>query len=138
MSSLDYEGLILIRLCNMGVVNSKTWSQCYLTIKYGILRIYDDKETSIRNPNHTIMQMVLDEKRRPSHWKMKNYSKSSDKVINFYSFYILKDNDFMNVLMYKRKVKFGSTTLEETDKLIRCIEANTKNKASERVKQNVL
>jgi hypothetical protein len=122
----------------MGVVNSKTWSQCYLTIKYGILRIYDDKETSIRNPDHTIMQMVLDEKRRPSHWKMKNYSKSSDKVINFYSFYILKDNDFMNVFMYKRKVKFGSTTLEETDKLIRCIEANTKNKASERVKQNVL
>jgi len=138
MSSLDYEGPILIRLCNMGVVSSKTWSQCYLTIQYGILRIYDTKESSIRNPSHTIMQMVLDETRRPSHWKLKNYSQSSDKVINFYSFYILKDNDFMNRFMYKRKVKFGSISMEETDNLLRCIEANTKNKASERVKKNVL
>ena len=122
----------------MGVVSSKTWSQCYLTIEYGILRIYDDKETSIRNPSHTIMQMVLDETRRPSHWKRKNYSNNASKEIYFYSFYILKENDFMNRFMYKRKVKFGSTDLEETDKLIRCIEANTKNKAAERVKKNVL
>ena len=96
------------------MVNSKNWFPCYITIEYGVLRVYDDEETIHRNPSNTIMQMVLDNSRRPSNWKRKNYSKVNDKVINFYTFYILKDNAFMDRFMYKRKVKFGSLDMVNT------------------------
>jgi len=126
---LFYKGPILAKFCSMGSVSSNKWFSCYVTIYDGILRLYDDEETVIRNPNNTVLQMVLDNKRHASSWKLKNYSRVSDKVINFYTFYILKDTAPIGWFSLKRKLKLGSLDLNTTEHLIRCIEFNTQNKA---------
>lgn len=130
-----YKGRVVAKFCNMGIVSSDKWFPCYLTIYDGILRLYDDEETVTRNPSNTVLQMVLDNKRRPSNWKIKDYSKVDNKVINFYTFYILKDNLFSKAFMYKRKLKFGTLDMDECEKLIRCIEFNTQNKATDVMKK---
>lgn len=56
------------------------------------------------------------------------------KTVNLYTFYILKDNTLLSSFMYKRKVKLGCTDLDLAEKLIRCIEFNTENKATETLK----
>jgi hypothetical protein len=126
-----YKGPMLAKFCSMGFVSSSKWFPCYITIYDSILRLYDDEETATRNPSNSVLQIVLDDKRRPSTWKLKNYSKVSGKIINFYTFYILKDSAALGLLSFKRKLKLGSLDLDVIDQLIRCIELNTQNKSTD-------
>lgn len=126
-----YKGPLLAKFCSMGSVSSSKWFPCYLTIYDGILRLYDDEETATRNPSNSVLQMVLDSKLRPSTWKLKNYSIVSHKVINFYTFYILKDSAALGWFSFKRKLKLGSLDMDTIDQLIRCIEFNTQNKSTD-------
>jgi hypothetical protein len=126
-----YKGSMLAKFCSMGSVSSSKWFPCYITIYDSLLRLYDDEETATRNPSNSVLQIVLDSKRRPSTWKLKNYSKVSGKVINFYTFYILKDSAALGLFSFKRKLKLGSLDLDVIDQLIRCIELNTQNKSTD-------
>ena len=92
--------------------------------------VYDAEETVTRNPSNTVLQMVLDNKRRPPNWKCKDYSKTADKVVNFYAFYMLKDSATVGLFSFKRKLKLGSLDLNTIEQLIRCIELNTQNNAA--------
>ena len=111
---LFYKGPILAKFCSMGAVSSSKWFPCYITIYDGILRLYDDVETVTRNPSNTVLQMVLDNKRRPSNWKCKDYSKTADKVVNFYTFYMLKDSANVGLFSFE----LGSLDLYEIEQLI--------------------
>lgn len=121
------EGNCVAKFCSLGLVASRKWFSSYITIVDGVLRLYDDKNTCTENPQNFVMEIPLDHKHRTSVWKRKNYSKNPYKVIDFYCFYIKKDTDGFYP---KRELKIGCMDIDTAEKLIRCIEFNTKNQSS--------
>ena len=118
---------IVAKFCSMGIVTSAKWFPCYITIYDGILRLYDEENTVRYNPSNTVLQIPLDEKHRSSPWKRKDYSQSAGKTVDFYCFYIQKDNEIVPPLGPVRELKIGCTDFHLLEKLMRCIEFNTKN-----------
>jgi hypothetical protein len=116
-------GQCMVKFCNYGFVTSRKWTQVYLTLLDGIVRIYDSEDSCTANPQSYVMQIVMGRHHEASEYKTKNYSKDPTKVIDFYCFYIQVDN---GVLAATRQLKVASADPGFIERLVKCIDLHTR------------
>ena len=107
-------GNVFTKFCTFGVVTSKTWSDTYLIIQDGHIRLYDSEETYRFNPANYVLEVCLDSKHQASETKSKDYSQDSFKqaIINY--MYLQVDN---GIWAPYRVLKIGAADTSTLDKL---------------------
>jgi hypothetical protein len=115
---------VLAKFCSLGMVTSSKWFPCYITIQDGILRLYDEQNTVAYNPLNTVLEIPLEHTIHSSAWNRKDYSKSKGSPAVFSAFYITQDSLFGQ---QQRLLKIGSPDFSKIERIIRCVEHNTRN-----------
>jgi hypothetical protein len=117
---------VVAKFCSMGFVSSAKWFSAYLIIYDGILKLYDHEDTVKYSPENTVLEIPLDNTRRPSAWKRKNYAQNDGAPTDFYSFYIMVEHEWLGRI---RELKIGTHDLRTLETIMRCVEFNTRNNA---------
>ena len=109
---------VVSKFCSFGMVASKSWSDTYLTIIDGIVRLYDSEETCRVDPRKFVMEIPLGRSHRASAIQKKNYSKDKMQVIDFYCFYLEVDNGIFSAT---KMIKLGSLSEATAQSIVNCI-----------------
>ena len=109
---------VVSKFCSFGMVASKSWSDTYLTIIDGIVRLYDSEETCRVDPRKFVMEIPLGKAHRASAIQKKNYSKDKMQVIDFYCFYLEVDNGIFSAT---KMIKLGSLSEATAQSIVNCI-----------------
>ena len=117
---------IVAKFCSFGIVSSAKWFSGYIVIFDGVLKLYDHEDTVKYSPASTILEIPLNQTRRPSAWKRKKYSQNNGVPTDFYSFYIMQNSEWLGTI---RELKIGTHDLPTMEKILRCVEFNTRHEA---------
>lgn len=120
----DLRAKVVAKFCSMGFVSSAKWFSGYIVIQNGYLKLYDHEDTEKYSAKTTVLEIPLDRQHRCSAWKRKNYKQGAGVPMDFFSFYIMVDNEWLGTI---RELKIGSHDFHVVEDIMRCIEANTKN-----------
>lgn len=120
----DLRSKIVAKFCTMGLVTSAKWFSGYIVIQDGLLKLYDHEDTEKYSPKSTVLEIPLDRKHRCSPWKRKNYKQGAGVPTDFFSFYIMVDDEWLGQI---RELKIGSHDFHVVENIMRCIELNTRN-----------
>jgi hypothetical protein len=96
---------VVTKFCNFGIVSSKSWSDTFVTVNGGVVRLYDSSESFMRDSHSHVLEIKLTKNHRASGISKKNYSKDIMKVIDFYCFYVEIDN---GIFAPTKLLKIGS------------------------------
>lgn len=105
---------VVSKFCSFGMVASKSWSDTYLTIIDGVVRLYDSEQTCRVDPRKFVMEIPLGRGHRASTIIKKNYSKDKMQVIDFYCFYLEVDNGIPLSYPYLRILTLTNQFLSNT------------------------
>jgi hypothetical protein len=125
-SSVDQSEIkapVVIKFCTMGVVTSPTWQPGHLVVERGYLRIYDSEKGYETHPHEFLFEAPMTKEFNSSAWKRREYAEVSTEKKDFFAFYIETDG-FMGKT---RLIKIGCDDMDLMERIIRCIEYNTKN-----------
>ena len=109
---------VVSKFCSFGMVSSKSWSDTYLTIIEGVVRLYDSEDTCRVDPRKFVMEIPLGKSHRASVISKKNYSKDKMHVIDFFCFYIEVDN---GIFATSKILKLGSLNEATSKSIADCI-----------------
>jgi hypothetical protein len=121
--SVNMTARVATKECSMGVVTGQNWKNVFLVIENGKLRTYLTDFAYEKTPEEFLFEAPLDKDFKASPWKKKEYSEVSNDKRDFYCFYLQQAGMFGNTKL----LKIGLDDMETVEKLLRCIEANTKN-----------
>ena len=121
--SSDVRSPVVTKFCAFGMVASKTWDSTFITIIGNQLKLYDCEESSVRDPNSFVMQIILTPQHSTTEMHKKNYSLDKSKVIDFYCFTIEVDN---GIFAPTKVLKIGSLHEHVTKLLIDAIADRTR------------
>lgn len=109
------------RECTMGfALSTDDWKPRFLVINDGRIRIYLSDHDAENHPDKFLFDAPLDNTFEASNWKRADYHLSASHTIDLYCFYLKQAGMMGMTAMFK----IGVEDMEETDKLLRCIQAN--------------
>ena len=100
---------VFTKFCTLGTVSSRKWSDTFVCIQDGFLRLYDSEETYRTNPANYVLEIFLDSKHQTSEIKSKDYSKNSFNQAIIHYTYLQIDN---GIWAEYRLLKIGSTDID--------------------------
>lgn len=115
---------ILGKFCNLGVVTSLNWSKLFLVIEKQMFKVYLSEHDYKHRPEEVLFEVPLDKDFRASPWKRKEYEEVTGHKQDLYCFYIDQDG----ILGETKLFKIGTPDIELSEKIMRCVEANTRNR----------
>lgn len=115
---------VVAKFCSLGLVSSAKWFSGYIVIQNGTLKLYDHEDTVQYSPKSTVLEIPLDRMHRCSAWKRKKYKQGAGVPTDFFSFYIMKDHEWLGQI---RELKIGSHDFHVLEDIMRCVEYNTRN-----------
>ena len=114
---------IAVKECSMGIVTSQHWTKGFMVIKDYMFRFYLSEHSAETTPDEPLFEAPLDKDFKASPWKRKEYSEVSNQTKDFYCFYLTK----AGMISSTKLLKIGLEDIELVEKIMRCIENNTKN-----------
>jgi hypothetical protein len=122
--SVELTADIMGKFCNLGRVTSFHWSKVYVVIEHRTCKIYLNEDDSRHRPDETLFEAPLDSNFRASPWKRKQYELMPGDKADFYCFYVEHDG----IIGQRKLFKIGTPDIELAEKIMRCIEVNTRNR----------
>jgi len=115
-------GRVFTKFCTFGVVTSKKWTDTFIVIQDGFVRLYDSEETYRTNPANYVLEIFIESKHQASETKSKDYSKNNynQAVINY--IYLQVDN---GIWAPYKLLKIGASDIATLDRIRKCIKAST-------------
>ena len=114
---------VFTKFCTMGFVSSQKWSDTYMVIQDGYVRLYDSESTYRSNPTNYVMEIFLDRKMETSKVTTKDYSKDPSKRVELHCFYIEINNGMWAA---KRLIKIASSDMSTVQDFVKCIKYATR------------
>jgi hypothetical protein len=112
------------KFCNLGVVTDLNWSKVYLVIENRMFKIYLSEHDYKHRPDEVMFETPLDGDFRASPWKRKEYEEVSGHKTDFFCFYVEQDG----LISPTKLFKIGTGDMELAERIMRCIELNTRNR----------
>lgn len=120
----DMTANILGKFCNLGVVTSLNWSKVFLVIENRTFKVYLSEHDYNHRPEEIMFEAPLDSEFMASPWKRKEYEEVSGHKSDLFCFYIEQDGALTPTKLFK----IGTPDMELAEKIMRCIEINTRNR----------
>ena len=112
------------KFCNMGVVSQLNWSKLFLVIEGRVFKVYFSEHDYMHRPDEVMLEVPLDSEFRASPWKRKEYEEVTGHKQDLYCFYLEQDGALGQTKIFK----IGTKDIELAEKIMRCIELNTRNR----------
>lgn len=109
---------VCIKFCTMGLVSSKKWTDAYIVIQDGYLKLYDSQNTYSSNPANFVLDIFLDKTYTTSPTKSKDYSQRPGNVAIINYMYLEIDNGIFSPY---RILKIGAVDTASLDNVRRGI-----------------
>ena len=129
-SGLFVGARVCTKFCSMGLVASKKWTDTYITIQDGYLKLYDSENTYRTNPTNFVMDIHLDKSYTTSTTKSKDYSQRPGNVALINYMYLQIDNGIFSPY---RVLKIGAVEAAALDKLRKGVDDATGGNNNNRV-----
>ncbi len=113
-----YSNEIFTKFCTYGLVTSKKWSDTYIVIQDGFIRLYDSENTYKSNPANYVLEIFLDNKYKTSPIQYKNYSKDAFKPIMIFYTYIIIENGMFSPSKILKIGSFNRNIIEDIEKAV--------------------
>ena len=105
---------VCVKFCTMGLVSSKKWTDTYIIIQDGYLKLYDSENTYRTNPANFVLDLHLDNTYTTSPTKSKDYSQRPGNVAIINYMYLQIDN---GIFTPYRVLKIGAADVASIEKL---------------------
>ena len=105
---------VCVKFCSMGLVSSKKWTDTYIIIQDGYLKLYDSENTYRTNPANFVLDIHIDNTYTTSPTKSKDYSQRPGSVAIINYMYLQIDN---GIFTPYRVLKIGAVDSATLDTL---------------------
>ena len=103
---------VCVKFCSMGLVSSKKWTDTYIIIQDGYLKLYDSENTYRTNPANFVLDIHIDSTYTTSPMKSKDYSQRPGSIAIINYMYLQIDNGIFTPYRVLKIGAVDSATLE--------------------------